>query len=112
MEYDLLNFDVPKKINSEEEHNRKYQSDCGAGGTYVPNMSEEDMKRWKCKHVKGDNERVELRKSFCPVNLVVIIYKNEEVKMSMNGKLEVSFDEFCEISEIAKEAKEYMLTYK
>lgn len=108
MKYKLLNFDIPKKILTTEKHNNKYQSDCGVSGTYVSNMSVEDMVRWKCKHIKGDNERVELRKSFCPTNLVIIVYKNKEIKMSMNGKLETSFDEFLEINEIVTEARMYM----
>ena len=60
----LLSFDKPKKVRSAEEHNKMFSSDSGIAGTYVPNMSKEDQLKWKAKHIKGDDERIEIRKEF------------------------------------------------
>ena len=64
----LLSFDKPKKIRSTEEHNKMFSSDSGISGTYVPNMSKEDQLKWKAKHIKGDDERVEIRKELTDYN--------------------------------------------
>ena len=58
----ILSFETPKKLRSAEKHNEMYQSNAGVNGTYVPNMSKEDMNLWKAKHIKGSDERVEIRK--------------------------------------------------
>ena len=71
----ILDFDKPKKVRSTKEHNEIYQSDSGVAGTYMPNMSEEDNKKWKAKRINGDDERVEIRKNF-DSQLLVIVYKN------------------------------------
>lgn len=59
----VLNFEKPKKARSTEDHNSTYSSDTGVAGTYMPNMSEKDMKKWKAKKVGGDDPRVEIRKT-------------------------------------------------
>lgn len=73
----LLNFEAPKKMRDAESHNKMNSSDSGIDGTYVPNMSDEDNERWKSKYVKGKHERIESRKNFSGVNLVVIVYRAE-----------------------------------
>jgi hypothetical protein len=70
----ILDFEKPKKIRSTEEHNEMHSSDSGVAGTFVPNMSEEDKNKWKGKHIKGDDERVEIRKNL-DSQLLVIVYK-------------------------------------
>jgi hypothetical protein len=85
----LLSFEKPKKIRSVEEHNKINSSDCEVEGTYVPNMSHEDNFRWKGKHIKGDNERVEIRKSF-GTQVVIVVYK-EPFK---NGQVEPEEPEY------------------
>jgi hypothetical protein len=72
----LLSFEQPKKIRPTKEHNEMYSSDSGVAGTYVPNMSDEDRKRWKGKHIKGEDERIEIRKSLSGVQLLIVVYKN------------------------------------
>ena len=72
----MLDFEKPKKIRSTEEHNKKYSSDSGVAGTFVPNMSKEDELKWKAKHIQGDNERVEIRKTLGGSNVLIIVYKN------------------------------------
>jgi hypothetical protein len=72
----ILSFEKPKKVRSTEEHNKMYSSDCGVAGTFVPNMSKEDELKWKAKHIKGDDERVEIRKTLGGSNVLIIVYKN------------------------------------
>ena len=38
-------------------------------------MSEEDDLKWKAKHIKGDHERIEIRKLMGGTNLCIIVYK-------------------------------------
>jgi len=133
----LLNFEKPKKKRSTEEHNEMHMSDSGVAGTYVPNMSDEDRERWKAKHIKGNNERIEIRKTFNGVQLLAIVYKNEpltypdwnkfpdtaegreehatqrklyhtrenQIKISMNGSLWLSADEWIELTMAVAEAR-------
>lgn len=131
----ILSFDKPKKIRSTEEHNKKYSSDSGIAGTYVPNMSKEDRLKWKAKHIKGDDERIEIRKEFGGANALVVVYKNSfdppypdftyfdscrkeyddqteawhkrhnEIKFSTNGKIDASFKDFTELFQAITEAK-------
>lgn len=110
----LLDFDKPKKIRSNEEHNEMYSSDCDVPGTYVPNMGKEDMLKWKAKHIKGDNERVEIRKTVRGISnyaqMVIIIYKNHEGKgpeivISTNSKLGFSPSGYKELTQAIDEAR-------
>lgn len=123
----VLDFEKPKKVRSTEEHNEMFQSDSGVAGTYVPNMSKEDMNKWKAKHIKGEDERVEIRKTIEGVQLVIIVYKkarpakwdykkqdewnkrHQDIRMSMNGKLDLTWDNFWDMQEAVKEALEIML---
>lgn len=123
----ILSFDKPKKLNPTEKHNLMYSSDSGIEGTYVPNMSQEDMNRWKAKHIKGADERIEIRKSMCGTQLLIIVYKtekyiswekacktgkqdeyyhnNRQIHISMNGKLQMSGKDYVEMSMAIEEAK-------
>lgn len=120
----LLNFEKPKKIRSTEEHNDMFSSDSGIPGTYVPNMSDDDMYKWKAKHIKGEDERVEIRKTIHGVQVLIIVYKeikqvkyeynnitewhkrHENVCISMNGKLQMSWEVYDEFVRAIAEAKE------
>jgi hypothetical protein len=143
----LLSFDKPKKARSTEEHNKMFSSDCGVAGTYVPNMSKEDELKWKAKHIKGDEERVEIRKEFGGANLVIIVYKNpynppfpdspsmkkyntpeyekeykryqeglkeyykkhNQIKISSNGSMDITWEDWWELQDAVKEAFEILL---
>jgi hypothetical protein len=125
----VLIFEVPKKLRSAEKHNEMFQSDSGIVGTYVPNMSNEDMNLWKAKHIKGDDERIEIRKTIEGVQLLIVVYKKSKVvkwnkgncnhdeynkrhgnvRMSMNGKLDMSMDDYWDLTEAVKEAMEILL---
>lgn len=64
----VLNWDKPKKIMTEEFRRSYYSSDAEIHGTYAPNMSAEDVKSWKAKlkYAKSKepntNPQVEIRK--------------------------------------------------
>lgn len=121
----LINFNKPAKVRTTAEHNKRFMSDSGVDGTYVPNMSDEAMKTWRGKHIKGEHERVEVRKTLGGVQLVVVVYKDikfthwsvsqsewyknhNNVRLSMNGKLDITFAEYDELVEVVKEAKEIL----
>lgn len=103
----ILSFEKPKKIRTTEQHNSTFSSDSGVAGTYVPNMSDADREKWKAKHIKGDDERVEIRKTIGGTQLLIVVYKNakyhkegwrtqpihNEIQVSANGKIQMSFQE-------------------
>jgi len=119
----LISFDKPKKLRSTEEHNNIYVSDSGIAGTYVPNMSKEDELKWKGKHIKGEDERIEIRKTLGS-QLVIIVYKNKrttiygdqrekckdhnDIKISMNGPLKLTWKEYNEFNLVIEEAREIL----
>lgn len=57
---------IPKAMATEEW--MKISADGAPPGVYRPNMSEEDMLKWKAKIILGDDPRVEIRKTFHWVN--------------------------------------------
>jgi hypothetical protein len=121
----ILDFEKPQKIRSTEKHNEMYSSDSGIDGTYVSNMSEADTKKFKAKHITGEHERVEIRVSM-GVNVVIIVYKKEnpvkwnykkqdeyrkrhlDVQFSVNGKLDISFEQWNMINQAIDEAKQIL----
>jgi hypothetical protein len=120
----ILSFEKPKKVRSTEKHNEMFSSDSGVAGTYVPNMSEEDELKWKAKHIKGDDERVEIRKTIDGAQLLIVVYakarpvkynwnhidewrkRHENVSISMNGKLSMTLVEYDEMKRAIDEAFE------
>lgn len=107
----MINWDKPKKIRSTEGHNKTYQSDSGVPGTFVPNMSTEDMYSWKGKLVgtATNSPRVELRKSFSRnghyAQMLVVIYISEDyVTISSNGKIAMTLNELSEFHQATDEA--------
>jgi hypothetical protein len=60
----VLFWDKPRRIMTEERRRDTFSSDSGVPGTYVPNMSDTDVKRWKAKLVghKAGHPQVEIRK--------------------------------------------------
>lgn len=92
----ILSFDKPKKLIPTEEHNAYYKSDTDIAGTYVPNMSEADKKRWKGKRVGGKDPRVEIRKvlsgndpgtGYHAYAQILIVVRKSGVVMSTNGRM-------------------------
>lgn len=147
-EYDILSFEKPKKVKSTKEHNEMYSSSVEAAGSYVPNMSEEDMKKWKAKHIIGDDERIEIRKTLGGVQVLIVVYKkpqeieypewsntnykykdakyeellkkykedmkkwaqnHKNIRISMNGNLDMTVNDFWDLNEAIKQAMEILL---
>lgn len=117
----ILNFEQPKKSRSTEDHNKLYISDCEVDGTFVPNMSKEDNSRWKAKHIKGKDERVEIRKCFGGTQAVIVVYKNElkgnwregveghkNIRISANSKIHMDLQEYKEFLQAIEEAFEIL----
>jgi hypothetical protein len=106
----LISWDKPKKVASTEAHNNYYSSDSGIAGTYVPNMSREDMLKWKGKKfIKTDNPRIEIRKTAGSNILIVVTLKrsgDSNFKISSNGKIELNYQEMQEFKQVIDEAYE------
>ncbi|WP_064199086.1 hypothetical protein [Brevibacillus brevis] len=108
----ILSWDKPKKLRNTEEHNKLHSSDCGVAGTFVPNMSDEDNRKWKAKHVKGEDERVEIRKEFINYkswSQVLITVRNDGVVISMNGKTGMNNDTYDEFKQAIEEARQVLI---
>lgn len=114
----ILSFDKPAKIRPTEEHNNLYVADSAPPGTYVPNMSKEDMYRWKAKHIKGQDERIEIRKTIQGVQVLIIVYKHavegnwregiqghETIQISSNGKMQLTLQDWSEMQQAIIEAR-------
>lgn len=141
----ILDFDKPKKVRSTEEHNNLFSSDSGVAGTFAPNMSKKDMNKWKAKHISGNDERIEIRKTLGGSQVLAVVYKepyhppypkypdtkysdsayhvnlakykekqkewykrHESIKLSMNGKVDMTFAEYEELKGAILEAQMLM----
>ena len=130
MSYQLLDFTKPAKVKIDAGF------EDGPTGGYVPQMSKSNAQRWKAKHFNlgKENARVELRKNFGMTQVFVIVAldgwdlaakgesrgpskssgsyyrdtKGLNVRMSMNGPLLMTFDQFNEINQIVEEAKMFL----
>ncbi len=114
----ILTFEKPKKLVPTVVHNNMYSSEAIASGTYVPNMSETDMKAWKAKKISGNDSRIEIRKTIvgcdptmkssmwggvtkkdknnCSAQILVIVRPDRSVVMSANGRMafdKISWDQ-------------------
>lgn len=68
----ILDFNKPKKVKID------YGFEDGPTGGYMPQMSDDDAKRWKAKRFnKGkDGDRIEIRKQFGATLLLIIVGKD------------------------------------
>ena len=114
----VLDFRKPKKLRPTDVHNKIYQSDTEIAGTYVPNMSTKDMHRWKAKHIKGNNERIEVRKTIGGCQMLLVILKRpgslrrwedpHVMRLSANGTLKFNGKEVDEFIEAIAEARQIL----
>ena len=121
----ILSFEKPEKLRPTEEHNEMFSSDSGIPGTYVSNMSEEDELKWKAKHIKGSDERIEIRKTLeCGTNIVIKVHKrcltqdeydtapyskkHKDIVMSVNGKMDMTNTEYLQMLSAIYEAQEIL----
>ena len=121
MSQEIVMWDKPKRKMSKEDWKNSHSA-CGAPpGTYVPNMSRKDAKRWKGKIVgqRLGHPQAELRKSFNGAQMLIIIsvkggYKYKyydraktkkfNVHMSLNGGAQMNFAELNEMQVAIQEA--------
>lgn len=122
----ILDWDKPKKAMSTEEW-QSISADGAPPGVYVPNMSDDDMKKWKAKLIGGKNPRVEIRKTVAgsprpaPKRMqswtatitnyaqVLIIVDADSVRISANGTMDFQITEFIELDAAVKEARLVLL---
>jgi len=132
----ILSWDKPEKARSSESHAAMYVADSAPPGTYVPNMSKEDVWKWKAKFTghKAGHPQVEIRYGG---GLVIIVclhdgyrYKGRRpegrttgggytygatigsnLHIATNGPLIWTFEHFDEMVEAIAEAKQFLEDY-
>ena len=123
----VLCWNKPERAVPAAEH-ALISFDGGPAGGYLPNMSDEDARKWKAK-LTGTRKgfpQVEIRKSFPSVQMLVIVslgngytYKhnkpadtagrNINVHMALNGGAQMSFAEMTELQEAVEESRQALL---
>jgi len=124
----ILKFNKPKNILSTQDHNNAYASNAAAAGTYVPNMSEQDKREWKAKHIKGKYPRIEIRKTIegndptlssqlwgytttarpnCSAQMLIIV-RPGSVIMSANSRMAFDVDAWEQMKRAVNEAIEIL----
>lgn len=118
----ILNFNKPQKVRTSADHNNMFQSDSGVAGTYVSNMSDNDKRKFKAKHIKGDHERIEIRVEMNSANILVKVFKkannsnewkhgqdnHNEIQFSTNGKIDISLRKWEKLNQAIEEAKQIL----
>ncbi len=97
----LLNFEEPKKAMSTDDW-KKISADGAPPGVYRPNMSREDMYKWKAKKIGGKDPRIEIRKSGNGSQMLLVV-RNDTVQFSSNGKIILETEELMAAIAEAKE---------
>ena len=106
----LLCFETPRKVKSSDQ--------CGP---YEPNMSTQDRIKFRAKHIKGADERIEIRTSQFGAETVIIIYKNQKtsgqyfhyddhlnIRMSSNSKMHFTLEDWAMLMQAVQEAREIL----
>ncbi len=106
----ILSWDTPKKARSSAAHAEQFQSDTGVPGTYQPNMSEADKRKWKAKRIDGQDPRVEIRKSTVHLGTQILIkVRVTGVTFSMNGVAHLAMSEYLDLLQAVNEAQGALL---
>ena len=77
-------------------------------------MSKEDCEAWKAKHIKGVDERVEIRKTVSDIEkrrysqMVIVLRKNGHLSISGNGTISMQPEIAEEFLVALSEAKELL----
>lgn len=86
-----------------------FSSDTNVAGTYVPNMSEASMVKWKAKRIKGSDPRVEIRKTILDGHAqVLLVVREGSVTMSANGKMNWTDSLWEDLNKAVAEARVYL----
>lgn len=120
----LICWDKPKKLRTAEKHNATYSSDSGVNGTYVPNMSEKDRRKWKGKITQvTTSPQVEIRKDSFVVVVGLDGYtykyyrripkdgrggstKGLNIHIAAAGPIQMSFKVWEEFMDVVREARQ------
>jgi hypothetical protein len=94
---------IERVMSTEEWEN--LSADGAPPGVYTPNMRREDMFKWKAKHVRGKDPRVEIRKTVGRYVQVLIVVRDSGVTMSMNGTASFDNEEFNQLDQVIGEAR-------
>lgn len=128
----VLSWDKPPKAIPHEEW-LAISADCAPPGVYTPNMSEADQYRWKAR-LAGQRTpgelRAEVRKTVHSAGtgrthrenpghrwatfaqILVIVYEDGEVRMSANGQMAFSPQDWADLSLAVEEAREALRRYR
>lgn len=106
----VVNWNKPARLNTPAVHAAMHEFDSGPPGGYVPNMSEEDARTWRGKLIGGNDPRVELRKTIGHTQVVVVVRLTtkfgQNIEMSANGRIQLSFSDMDEMQQVIAEAKQ------
>lgn len=98
----ILSWDKPAKVMPREEW-ESISADGAPPGVYIPNMSKEDMLKWKAKKV---GQRVEIRKTAGSQILIKVTL--EGVTISMNGPAQLSMEDLIDLTLVVIEATQVL----
>ena len=91
----------PKKMSTREW--MSISADCAPPGVYTPNMSDEDARKWRAKKIGGADPRVEIRT--LRGSQMLIIVRPSQVRISMNGPVELDGDAWTDFKYAVEEAQ-------
>ena len=89
----ILSFDKPAKVLPSDKHHDLYVADGCPPGAYVPNMSDDDCRKYKAKIVGGEVPRLEVRVTLG--SQILIKVKNRILERIELKKAEHLFNRYC-----------------
>ncbi|MFA5937554.1 MAG: hypothetical protein WC822_06790 [Candidatus Paceibacterota bacterium] len=106
----ILSWEKPKQVVSREEY-ESIVADSAPPGVYTPNMSKEDMMKWRAKKIGGDFPRVEIRTSMWSQIVLIVARDGDKhasynIRLSMNGPIIASWDKWAEFTQAIEEARD------
>jgi len=83
----VLSWDKPKQLVDSKTHGETYIADGAPPGVYMPNMSDDDARKWRAQLIaRSKDPRVEIRTASVGANMVMIV-RPHEVEISSNGRM-------------------------
>lgn len=117
----ILSWDKPRKVMSEETRRATGSSDSEIPGTYLRNMSDGDIRKWKAKLVghKSGHPQVEIRKDSAVIVVSLLggykykYYGREETKnfnihIASAGPIQWTWEDYDNFIKAIEEAKEVL----
>ena len=108
----VLYWQTPKRRTPVADWKKDNVFDGGPPGGYLPNMSDEDMLKWKAKlvGVSTSTPAVEIRKT--AGSEIKLVVREHDHDMSMNGKAKLTAADFHNMFEAVKEARAVLADLK